>query len=350
MTVIRGTALSGYRRLVSELGGDPVELLRSAGIRQEDAGNSEVFLPYRRVVRAVELGASLAPDFGRRLALRQGIEILGPVGVAARTAASVADAFAIFDTYMAAYSPAISGHIAALDDPARSLFEFKILTTDLPPHAQATELSLGTILQVFRFLLGADYVPLGVYLPHEPLTPPDDYQQYFGCTPHFAQRITGFTLRTSDLSRTLARDEIAHRAVVQYLDTIVSGREPGMGGSVPDIVRQLLPTGSANLKVIAAQFDLHPKALQRRLAAEGTNFATVVDEVRRKTAERYLRDTDISLVHLAHELGYAEQSVLTRSCQRWFGRGPAAHRRWLRTVPSGVPNSLPAGGHDSTSP
>src|SRR4029077_20107856 len=30
-------------------------------------------------------------DFGRRLALRQGIEILGPVGVAARTAATVAD-------------------------------------------------------------------------------------------------------------------------------------------------------------------------------------------------------------------------------------------------------------------
>jgi AraC-like DNA-binding protein len=30
------------------------------------------------------------------------------------------------------------------------------------------------------------------------------------------------------------------------------------------------------------------------------------------------------------ELGYSEQTVLTRSCHRWFGEGPAAYRRRLR--------------------
>ncbi|MGV9661426.1 AraC family transcriptional regulator [Nocardia niigatensis] len=339
MSVIRGTALSGYCPLVAELGADPAELLRGAGIRTEDVGNGETFLPFRRVVHAVEIAAARlgVPDFGRRLAQRQGIEILGPVGVAARTAGSVSDAFAVFDTYVAAYSPAIVTHIAPFDDdPARSLFEFRILVDDLPPHPQVIELALGTVLRVLRFLLGAAYTPLAVRLPHDPLTTPDTYLQYFGATPYFAQRSAGFTIATADLARPLARDELAHQAVVRYLDMIVGGREPGVTGSVREIVRQLLPTGTVPLELIAGQFALHPKALQRRLVAEGTTYATLVDTVRRETAERYLRDTDISLTHLTRELGYTEQSALSRACRRWFGQGPAAHRRTLRTPPPPV--------------
>jgi len=54
-------------------------------------------------------------------------------------------------------------------------------------------------------------------------------------------------------------------------------------------------------------------------------------QVRKDAADRYLRSTGISLTHLARELGYAEQSVLTRSCKRWFGTGPAAYRNQTRT-------------------
>jgi AraC-like DNA-binding protein len=106
-----------------------------------------------------------------------------------------------------------------------------------------------------------------------------------------------------------------------------------MTPAVRAMVRQLLPTGTASLELIAAQFDLHPKALHRRLAAEKTTFAELIDHVRRETAERYLRDTDISLSHLTRELGYAEQSVLSRSCRRWFGCGPSSYRNAVRGAP-----------------
>lgn len=100
---------------MAELGGDPAELLRAAGIRSHDVGEHEVFLAYRSLIVAVETAATATatPDFGRRLALRQDIEILGPLGVAARTAATVGDAFTIVETFLAAYSPAISARITA---------------------------------------------------------------------------------------------------------------------------------------------------------------------------------------------------------------------------------------------
>jgi hypothetical protein len=147
MSVVRGTSLSNFPRVVRELGGDPLELLRSAGIRPQDVGRHDVFIPYRGVAMAVESAAiaTAAPDFGRQLALRQGIEILGPVGVAARTAGTVAEAFAIIENFMAAYSPAISATFTPLDDPSRVFLEFRVLVEGLPPIPQSIELSLGKI-------------------------------------------------------------------------------------------------------------------------------------------------------------------------------------------------------------
>ena len=52
---------------------------------------------------------------------------------------------------------------------------------------------------------------------------------------------------------------------------------------------------------------------------------------RRVAGERYLRDTHITLSHLARELGYAEQSALTHSCRRSFGRAPTDYRRSMRS-------------------
>jgi AraC-like DNA-binding protein len=331
MSVVRGTALSNYPGLVAELGGDPAALLRSTGIRSQDAGNYDAFIPYRAAIQAIESAAQTTntPDFGRRLAQRQGIEILGPVGVAARTAATVADALAIFATYMAAYSPVIAIRVAPLADPQRSFLTLEFLLDNPPPHQQTTELSLGVSLRVFRLLMGADYIPLRVHLPHDPLTPTADYVRYFGCTPEFASRAAGFTVCSADLNRPLHRDDVAHRAVVDYLDRITP-QDAGIVESVRTIVRQLLPTGAATLDVVAGQFNLHPKTLQRKLADEGTTFGALVDQIRKDAADRYLRDTGISLTHLARELGYAEQSVLTRSCKRWFGTGPAAYRTKTR--------------------
>ncbi|WP_156686623.1 AraC family transcriptional regulator [Mycobacterium sp. Marseille-P9652] len=334
MSVVRGTALTDYPDLVTELGGDPTRLLRRAGIRRQDIGEYEVFISLPRAIRAIESAAdeTRVPDFGRRLALRQGIEILGPVGVAARTAATAGDALGIFGTFMAAYSPAIVAHVAPMSDrPERSFLEIRYLLRPMPPSTQSMELSLGVALKVLRLLLGGHYCPLSVHLPHQPVTPTAAYREYFGCNARFSEPAAGFTLRSADLAAPLQHDELAHRAVVEYLSTLIGRRDPDMSQSVRTIARQLLPTGAAKLDVIAAQFNVHPKTLQRRLADEGTTFFALVDDLRRDTAEHYLRDTDIDLSHLTRELGYTEQSVLTRSCKRWFGTGPSAYRRALRS-------------------
>ena len=287
MSVVRGTSLSNYPRLVAELGGDPVALLATAGIGLNAVGRHDVFVPLPRVVTAIEAAAVAvaAPDFGRRLAQLQGIEILGPVGVAARTAPTVADALRIFENFLSAYSPVISLRTTIESDPERTFIEYLMIDPDLPPHPQGDELSLGVTLRVLRFLLGADYAPLSVHIPHEPLGDVEDYRDYFGCRPIFAERTMGFTIRSADMGRPLQRDKLAHDAVVQYLTTTITSAEPRTIASVRTLVRQLLPSGTVTLDLIAEQLNLHPKALQRRLASDGTSFAAIIDEVRRELAD-----------------------------------------------------------------
>ena len=331
--MIRGTGLANFSALVTDLGGNPNELLYRSGIRPQDAGDPNVFFAYRSLVLAVEGAAEStgALDFGRQLALRQGIEILGPVGVAARTAPTVRQGLGMCATYLAAHTPSVQVDLVRSTEPERTVFELRIVGDHLPAHPQTYELSLGVALQVVRYLRGNDFRPLAAYLPHAPVGPEADYRQYFGCPVHFEQRDAGLELRQSDLDAPVSSDALAHEAIVRYLDSIVTDINKGLVTPARDLVRRLLPTGAVTIDLIAAQFALHPKAFHRRLVAEGTTFRALLEQVRRELAEHFLRDTELGLTQVARELGYAEQSVLTRSCQRWYGRGPTALRHELRS-------------------
>ncbi|WP_273733618.1 AraC family transcriptional regulator [Mycolicibacterium septicum] len=328
MAVIRGTALTNFHQFVTELGGDSRALVAAAHIPYDDVGRQDRFISLPNGARMLEDAAATleTPDFGRRLALRQGIDILGPVGLAGRNAATVAEAFMIFEKFMAAYSPSITARVTPHLDPDLRRFEFGYLLDPSPPQGQAIELSLGVTLRVLRLFLGAAYRPVAVHLPHAALTPADDYQTYFGCPPSFFEPVAGFTLRTTDLRRPLPADQLAHQTAVDYLAQVMGEFNPATSQLVRTLVRQLLPTGAIGLTDIARHIALHPKALQRRLRAENTTFADLVDQTRRDTAQRLLLDTDLGLDQLCRQLGYAEQSVLTRSCKRWFGTTPTAYR------------------------
>lgn len=339
MAVIRGTALTNFHHLVAELGGDSHALLAAAGIPYDDVGRHDRFISLPNGAHMLETTAALlgAPDFGRQLALRQSIDILGPVGLAARNAATVADAFVIFDKFMAAYSPSISARVIVHLDPDLRRFEFEYQLDPAPPQAQAIELSLGVTLRVLRLFLGPAYRPVTVHLPHQALTAADDYQSYFSCPPCFSEPVAGFSLRTADLKRRLPKDHLAHQTAVDYLAEVIGENCPTTCQLVRSLVRQLLPAGAVTLPDVARHIGLHPKTLQRRLAAEHATFADLVDQTRRETAQRLLLDTELSLDHLCRQLGYAEQSVLTRSCKRWFGVTPTTYRATRSKGPSTRP-------------
>lgn len=334
MNTIRGSSLQGFPDLMAELDGDARAVLAAARIPLRLVG-SEEFVDYRRVVHALEGAAAAtgAPDFGRRLALRQGLEILGPVGVAARTAPTVGASLGAVTQYLSVYSPALAIEMR-VPDRGPAMITWALRTDRPPPHRQGAELGVSVSIQVLRLLAGDDFRPTAVYLRHEPLTAKADYRKYFKTTVHFSAPEYGFTFPTAILSRRLSSDGAVHRVVQEYLGSIVTPLDDDVVQPVRLLVRRMLPTGGLSLDLVATHLAVHPRTLQRQLAAEGQTFADVVDEVRRAEAEQYLGNTKMPLSQVAGLLGYAEQSVLSRSSQRWFGMSPSAYRRAASPLPA----------------
>ena len=329
MSLIRGTALLGFAELVDELGGDADELLTRAHLTRQSIGDHDTFVSYRSVTGVLEAAALAtgAGDFGRRLGARQGLEILGPLGVAARTAPTVGEALQAIEQYMTFYSPALAVGVHPGPGEARATFEWRILDERPPVHRQAAELALGVSCRVFRLLAGDDFLPSTVQLRHEPLADRADYVAHFGCPVEFSAPLYGIQLPAAMLGRPLESDSAVHAVVQDYLNTIVAPTESTTTGEVVKLIRRMLPTGALDLDLVAAQLAQHRRTLQRQLAAQGTSFGQLVDEVRREEAERYLRDTDMPLGQLAGVLGLSEQSALSRACRRWFGATPTEVRR-----------------------
>jgi AraC-like DNA-binding protein len=102
------------------------------------------------------------------------------------------------------------------------------------------------------------------------------------------------------------------------------------------LIRQFLGTDECTNERVAEALHLHPRTLHRRLAAEGTSFQKIRDEVRRDIMLYYLQQTDIGLAHISEKLGFAEQSVMSRRCHRWLSASPTKVRSQARAQASVV--------------
>lgn len=333
MSVIRSAGLRGFREVVRELGGDPVDLARRARLDPAALGADDVLVPDLAMAAVLELAAHdlACPDLGLRVAARQDLSLLGPLALAIENSPTVAAALECTERYLFVHAPAMS--IRLVPDPEGadgvSALEYQVAEPGTPVPRQGVDLSLGSLHRAVGSLVGGHYGLRTVDLPGRPLAPLAAYEAFFGVSVRFGRPVP--TLRLpADLGRLplAGRDEAVRRLALGFLAQQVPADERTRWSSrVRGALVQLLGTGAPDLGVVARLLDVHPRTLQRRLAEEGAGFAEVLDDVRRTEAERYLTTTDAPMGQIAGLLGLSEQSALTRACRRWFNASPREVRR-----------------------
>lgn len=82
-----------------------------------------------------------------------------------------------------------------------------------------------------------------------------------------------------------------------------------------------------SIENVADRLHMSDRTLKRQLAAEGTSFSTLVDEVRYRHATSLLSRTDYTLEQIADELGYSDVANFSRAFKRWSGRSPSSWRK-----------------------
>ena len=328
-SLIRATNLWGYGDLVRELGADPTPFLSRfhipAGIEHEE----DAFISLEDFVGMLEVSAAEldCPEFGLRLARWQGLDILGPIAVIARNAQTVLDGLASVARYLYVHSPALKLAVESHGPGGDVRFTYEVVEADLPYVLQGYELSMANGARMIRLMGGPEARPRAYSFMHEQHGSDAAYSEALGCPVRFGQSWCGFELPAHLAGKRIeSADPETRRIATKYLESQYLPSTATLSDRVATLARRLLPTGQCSVDAIGDELAMHPRTLQRQLAAEGVRCQDLIDRERRSHAARYLADPRFHLSQISVLLGYNEQSSFNRSCRRWFGKTPRQYR------------------------
>jgi AraC-like DNA-binding protein len=329
--VIRTGALRGYQNLVRELGGQPLRLLRRHDIQPASLEDEDALIPLRSLLHLMEATAQTldCPDFGLRLGQRQDIGILGMLALAIQHSRTVDEALQCASRHLFVHSPAVVFSVLRVSAIDRTLAELRLefQLPRLPQTRQFMDHCLAVTYRIVSLLLRDRNQLRAVCVDHTPLAPLSAYQRCFGAPTRIAQRHGALLIPPACLDEPLhSVNESLRRMAAEYLDVHFPAPGQSISARVRLALSRTLGSAPARREDVAQMLALHPRTLLRRLAAEGCSFEQLREEVRREAALRYLCDPGIPLAQVAELLGLSEQSALTRSCRRWFGRTPSQLR------------------------
>lgn len=104
--------------------------------------------------------------------------------------------------------------------------------------------------------------------------------------------------------------------------------------SIEQVIQSLLLVSGTRIEDVAEMVGCSVRSLQRQLAREGLRYSDLVMRARFNLASRRLVANDGTMIEIALDLGYADQSHFSRAFRRWAGMSPREFRRHHKTYPS----------------
>jgi AraC-like DNA-binding protein len=342
-SVIRSAGMRGFRDVVEQFGGDAEALAAQYRVPVEALDSDDVLVSDVAMAKLLEGAARVlpCPDLGLRISEYQDIGILGPLAVAVQNSPTVGAALECASQFLFLHSPVL--RFTIVSDPEGRPGDVGLCygSSEGTPPRQATDAILAFSHRMIRFLVDGPYALHSVHLSHTPKAPAARYAEFFGAEVRFGTAASLLRVPRSLLDRPLAGvDDTLREIALDYLHSHFP--EPGrvVAPQVRNAIDRMLGTSPPRIDSAARLLGMHPRTLQRRLAAEGTAFEALLDDVRRDSAFRLLTRSDLPLQQVAGLVGLSEQSALTRCVRRWFGATPSAVR-------SGAGPSVPAGAADA---
>ncbi|MBJ8348657.1 AraC family transcriptional regulator [Antrihabitans sp. YC2-6] len=160
---------------------------------------------------------------------------------------------------------------------------------------------------------------------------PDDtapYTQAFGVRPEFGADENVVLLPKDLIDRPLpqANEYTAALTQAQCRDLLEQRQaRTGTSGQVRDLLLAR-PGSPPSSDQVARMLAISARTLRNRLAAEGTSFRGLLEEVRQRLAEEMLISGRLTVGETAERLGYVEISSFSQAFRRWHGMGPRAYR------------------------
>jgi AraC-like DNA-binding protein len=152
-----------------------------------------------------------------------------------------------------------------------------------------------------------------------------EYPLIFGAPLRFGAPVTALYFDARFLRMPVVQDEAALRRYLRHSPAELLSRRD-YGADTASRVRRLLGQGVTALPEVAQRLGVSGPTLRRTLAAEGTSFREVREQLLRDQAVASLVRGGESVEELALRLGFSEASAFHRAFKRWTGSSPGAYR------------------------
>ena len=211
-----------------------------------------------------------------------------------------------------------------------------VVDPDLEPYAMYTsESCLSQMITLKRQMVGKNINPIAVYFKHERRKGVTAYERIFKCKIYFNAERNSIVYPASIL-----KEKIVHAnpdlfvMFKKYAEDFLSNinKEKNWTRKVTKILFDLIPKNDATLEMVAGNFHIGSRTLQRQLKAEGTSFNAILRDVRSELAKQHLQDKSITIAEISYLLGFSEPSIFHRSFKKWTGKTPRLFR--MENVPA----------------
>jgi AraC-like DNA-binding protein len=328
-------------RVVGDLrrrGIKPDGLLKEAGLKRADVLDPENRIPYASVLALVERAANVLGDasYGLRLGAAQEARSSGMLGFLMLNSPTLFDALGNIQRYHRVVGD--GEDIEIVRTGSHVILRFRETDEALRGLRHNSEYIAAIIVRACRDISRKRVSPLRAEFMHGRPNGKIAYADYLGCSVRFHASWDALVYDSDAMNLPVIGADSALLKVLKRACQKILGPAPrtrDVAHDVRELVIDRLAKGTVHLDAIAAELSMSRKTLERRLAARGVTFSTLLDEVRSGLAKRYLGDTDLRLDQIAYLTGYSEAAALVRAFKRWTGATPmqfrAKERDWLES-------------------
>jgi AraC-like DNA-binding protein len=362
--LVRANVLTALPAYVESRGLEFVSLLNEVGLRLDEVKEPETLVSLNRVGQlfdnvAKQLGD---PAFGIHYADHFPQGATGLLGYLVLSAPTVRSSLAAAAEFLAVQTIPVDASFVEHD--GLGFLRWRFSSEFRAPRVQFTGFTAAAFLLRLRLAAGPTWEPLATNFDHGEPEAVRLYRRLFGDRVRFDQPDCGLVLDATVLSLPIPRQPLPVFAELRKLGTFVltdlkqKGAihakwddmnfaqraqfeiERRLDGSVGD---------SFDQPSIAEALGLTARQLQSELSELGTSYDRILVGIRETLAERYLRETELTLSQISGKLGFSEASTFTRWARRTYGHSPSAQRELLQsgTLPTNVTAPGTETGDDS---
>ena len=202
-----------------------------------------------------------------------------------------------------------------------------------PPHTpemsrHCFDASISSSVRMIRSLTSADINPLEVTFTCVEPASRSEYERFFQCPVLFDQQENSFSLEMSILNTPIP---MANPGLLEYFEKYAENflaeldRKNEHTRTVTKIILSQLDDEDLSINKVAKEMAVSVRTLQKRLEEEGVVFSGLYKDIRKRLAQRYLRE-NYTVEQITYLLGFSEPSVFRKAFKKWSGVTPREYR------------------------